>query len=152
MQQQQLLVGVDIGCRKHNVAIGGPNGIIKEFEFTHDSRGFQYFFAQIAAQTHQQKLPNVIVGMEGTNGYARPLDQMIKAKGYLLFNVNNLKLARFKEIFATPAQTDRIDAQQIVALMMMVPFMEQAKESLQPVPTVSDVDMQLKRLSRRRRQ
>jgi hypothetical protein len=49
--------------------------------------------------------------MEGTNGYARPLDQMINRKGYHLLNVNNLKLARFKEFFAAPAKTDRIDAQ-----------------------------------------
>jgi hypothetical protein len=43
MQQQQLLVGVDVGCHKHNVAIGGPNGMIDQFEITHDSRGFSYF-------------------------------------------------------------------------------------------------------------
>lgn len=152
LQQQQLLVGVDVGCRKHNVAIGGPNGMIDQFEITHDSRGFSYFFNQIAAQARRQALSTVVVGMEGTNGYARPLDQMINMKGYRLLNVNNLKLARFKEIFAAPAKTDRIDAQQILTLMMMAPFMEQVKESLQIVPTISEVEMQLKRISRRRRQ
>jgi transposase len=152
MQQQRLLVGVDVGCRKHNAAINGPNGIAEQFEFTHDARGFQYFFAQVAAQARRQKLPTVAVGMEGTNGYARPLDQMVKAKGYHLLNVNNLKLARFKEIFASPAKTDCIDAQQIVTLMMMAPFMEQVKETLQEVPVISEIEMQLKRISRRRRQ
>lgn len=152
MQQQQLLVGVDVGCRKHHVAIGGPIGIIEEFEISHNSRGFAYFFGRVATQAQQQKISTVIVGMEGTNGYARPLDQLVKAKGYCLLNVNNLKLARFKEIFATPAKTDRIDAQQIVTLMMMAPFMGQVKESLQQVPVISEVEMQLKRLSRRRRQ
>ncbi|GMA99892.1 IS110 family transposase [Pelosinus sp. IPA-1] len=148
---QQLLVGVDVGCHKHAVAIGGPNGIVEQFEITHDIRGFEYFFARVSAQARSQKLP-VVVGMEGTNGYARPLDQMVKARGYSLLNVNNLKLARFKEIFASPAKTDSIDAQQIVSLMIMAPFMDQVKESLQPVPTISEIEMQLKRLSRRRRQ
>ena len=105
----------------------------------------------MSAQARSQKLP-VVVGMEGTNGYARPLDKMVKAKRYSLLNVNNLKLARFKEIFASPAKTDSIDAQQIVSLMMMAPFMDQVKESLQPVPTISEIEMQLKRLSRRHRQ
>ena len=152
MQQQQLLVGVDVGCHKHNVAIGGPSGIVEQFEITHDSHGFEYFFARVVTQARRQKMSDVVVGMEGTNGYARPLDQMIKAKGYSLLNINNLKLARFKEIFASPAKTDRIDAQQIVTLMMMTPFMKQAKESLQQVPVIGEIEMQLKRISRRRRQ
>lgn len=152
MQQQQLLVGVDVGCYKHHVAIGGPGGIVEEFEITHNSRGFDYFFARVAAQSHRLHLPVVVVGMEGTNGYARPLDQMVKAKGYFLLNVNNLKLARFKEIFASPAKTDRIDAQQIITLMMMAPYMEQVKESLQQVPVIGNIETKLKRLSRRRRQ
>lgn len=151
MQHQQLLVGVDVGCHKHAVAISGPSGIVEQFEITHDIRGFEYFFAHVSAQARRQKLP-VVVGMEGTNGYARPLDQMVKAKGYTLLNVNNLKLARFKEIFATPAKTDRIDALQIVNLMVMAPFMDQVKESLQQVPIISEIEMQLKRISRRRRQ
>ncbi|MBP2662980.1 MAG: transposase family protein [Firmicutes bacterium] len=151
MQQQHLLVGVDVGCRKHHVAIGGPGGITEQFEITHDAGGFSYFFRRVSEQERRQRLP-VIVGMEGTNGYARPLDQLVKDKGYTLLNVNNLKLARFKEIFSSPAKTDSIDAQQIVTLMMMAPFMEQVKESLQPVLAVSMIERQLKRLSRRRRQ
>ena len=151
MQQQHLLVGVDVGCRKHHVAIGGPGGITEQFEITHDAYGFAYFFERVSEQAQRQRLP-VVVGMEGTNGYARPLDQLVKDKGYTLLNVNNLKLARFKEIFASPAKTDSIDAQQMVTLMMMAPFMEQVKESLQPVLTVSEIEQQLKRLSRRRRQ
>ena len=42
--------------------------------------------------------------MEGYNGWARPLDQQIQQRGYRLLNVNNLKLARFKEIFPRPGQ------------------------------------------------
>jgi transposase len=152
MLQHKLLVGVDVGCRKHTVAISGPGGISEQFEIAHDASGFQYFFSQVAKQARLQKTSNVYVGMEGTNGYARPLDQKVKAQGYYLLNVNNLKLARFKEIFAAPAKTDCLDAQQIVTLMMMAPFMERAKEILQEVPTVDKTEVQLKRISRRRRQ
>jgi len=55
------------------------------------------------------KLP-VSIGMEGHGGWARPLDEMILGKGWTLLNVNNLKLARYKEIFPSPAKTDAIDA------------------------------------------
>ena len=32
--------------------------------------------------------------MEGYNGHVRPLDSLVRARGWRLFNVNNLKLAR----------------------------------------------------------
>lgn len=150
--RQELLVGVDVGCRSHHVAIAEAGKIVSRFAITHDSHGFARFFAEIALRARQQKAMSVLVGMEGMNGYARPLDQLVQKRGYQLINVNNLKLARFKEIFAAPAKTDRIDADQIVSLMMMAPLMEQMKESLQSVPELSDAQMQLKRLCRRRRQ
>jgi hypothetical protein len=37
--------------------------------------------------------------MEGFNGCAGPLDRMVRRRGYRLYNINNLELARFKEIF-----------------------------------------------------
>jgi hypothetical protein len=44
--------------------------------------------------------------MEGDNGHARPLDRL---RGWQRSNLNNLKLARFKEIFPAAANSDRID-------------------------------------------
>lgn len=152
MNQERLLVGVDVGSRKHHVAIGSPNGLVHQFAITHDAKGFEYFFSQVITQARRQKVTAVNVGMEGTNGYARPLDQMVKDKGYRLMNINNLKMARFKEIFAAPAKTDRLDAQQIVSLMRLAPLMEQGKETLQEVPNIGEVEVKLKRISRRRRQ
>jgi len=58
--------------------------------------GFQDFFRRVEHHKHKSDLP-VAVAMEGFNGYARPLDQLIQERGYTLYNVNNLKLARFKE-------------------------------------------------------
>ena len=42
------------------------------------------------------------VAMEGYDGYARPLDRGIVEKDYKLYNVNNLKLDRLREIFPAP--------------------------------------------------
>jgi hypothetical protein len=47
--------------------------------------------------------------MEGYNGYAGPLDSLVRERGYRLYNRNNLKFARFKEIFSGAAKSDRID-------------------------------------------
>ena len=81
----------------------------KEFGISHTASGFQSLFSEINHYESTLKCP-VVIGMEGLNGYARPLDQLIQQKGYTLYNINNLKLARFKELFSGPAKTDAIDA------------------------------------------
>ncbi|HEX6172566.1 MAG TPA: hypothetical protein VF089_01030 [Candidatus Binatia bacterium] len=61
-------------------------------------------------ETHRKKKNcGVAVTMEGYNGHAW-LGQLIRQRGYRLYNLNNLKLARFKEIFSGAAKNDRIDA------------------------------------------
>jgi len=90
--------------------------------------------------------------MEGFNGHARPLDARILDHHYPLLNVNNLKLARFKEIFPGPAKTDPIDARKILELFRLQATLPMAKEVLQPVGVAPVENQQLKRLTRRRRQ
>lgn len=148
---EQLYVGIDVGCHKHSIAIATQTKLLEEFEVSHNTKGFQLFFSRVTYLANKLKLTPV-VGMEGTNGYARPLDQMIHSRGYKLLNINNLKLARFKEIFPSPAKTDAIDARKIVAFMKMAPLMDDSKEVIQQVAAVPKENQILKRLSRRRRQ
>ena len=145
-----LQVAVDIGSREHYVAIGlSEGGILDEFSMTHTPAGFQYFFSRIELQEHLYSLP-VDVAMEGYNGWARPLDGQVQRHGYQLYNVNNLKLARFKEIFPAPAKSDSIDAHKILELFQLQNHLPLAKGVLQAVLPVPNANQRLKRLSRRR--
>jgi len=147
-----LHVAVDIGSREHYVAIGLPEGeILDEFSISHTPAGFQSFFSRIEQQERFYSLP-VDVAMEGYNGWARPLDAQVQRHGYQLYNVNNLKLARFKEIFPAPAKSDSIDARKILELFQLQNHLPLAKGVLQSVLPVPDANQHLKRLSRRRRQ
>jgi hypothetical protein len=67
--------------------------------------------------------------MEGYNGYARPLDSLVRQRGYRLYNLNNLKFARFKEIFPGAAKSDRIDARKGLELFQLSAHLPLAKES-----------------------
>jgi len=88
-----IRVGVDVGVKTHQVGIAGPDGaILEEFSIPHSQEGFQEFFSRIERHHRKLGLP-VAVAMEGYNGCGRPLDRMIREKGYKLYNVNNLKLA-----------------------------------------------------------
>ena len=107
----ELRVSVDVGYRRHSVAIGLSSGeVLEEFEIEDRPEGFHEFFSRIEKH-HKTKSSPVAVAIEGYNGYARPLDSLVRRRGYRLYNLNNLKFARFKEIFPGAAKSDRIDAQ-----------------------------------------
>jgi hypothetical protein len=115
----EIRVSLDIGCRQHCVAVGLSDGtLLDEFEIDHTKQGFETFFKLIKQHECQHQLP-VSIAMEGYNGYARPLDQMIRARNYRLFSINNMKLARFKEIFPAAAKTDVIDARKGLELFQL---------------------------------
>lgn len=100
----EIRVSVDVGSRQHHVAIGLSRGaVLEEFAIAHQPEGFAHLFARI--ETHQHHYPGpVAVAMEGYNGYAGPLDRLVQARRYRLYNSNTLKLARFKEIFPGHSQ------------------------------------------------
>jgi transposase len=147
----ELRVSVDVGYRSHSVAIGLPNGeVLEEFEIAHRPEGFQEFFTRIEKHRKARDC-GVGVAMEGYNGYARPLDSLVRSRGYRLYNINNLKLARFKEIFPGAAKKDRIDARKGLELFQLSDHLPLAKEVLQEVRGTPKENEVLKRLTRRRR-
>ena len=150
-QALQLRVGVDVGSRCHSVAVGLTDGsLLEEFEIPHTAAGFGDFFARIEGHAKRHPYP-IAVAMEGYNGHVRPLDSLVKARGWRLFNVNNLKLARFKEIFPTAAKSDRIDSAKTLELFQLRDHLPMAGDVLQEVMATPEENDILKRLSRRRR-
>jgi transposase len=152
MNLQTLRVGIDVGSARHRVAVGLPDGkLIDEFDIDHHADGFSQFFRRIGLLEDRHQLP-VSVAMEGYNGWARPLDSQIRRHGWQLYSVNNLKLARYKEIFPAPAKTDAIDARRILELFQLSARLPVARNALQEVKPTPVVNEQLKRLTRRRKQ
>lgn len=148
----EIRVSVDVGCYQHSVAVGLPNGeVLDEFDIDHSPMGFSQFFDRIAAQERRLCASDVRVAMEGYNGHARPLDTLVRLHDYRLFNVNNLKLARFKEIFPAAAKSDRIDARKGLELFQLDEHLPMAKGVLQEIAATPAANDKLKRLTRRRR-
>lgn len=146
-----IRVSIDVGCHQHSIAIGLPNGeVVDEFEVAHRPEGFDLFFHRVD-EYRRRFGGEVSVAMEGYNGWARPLDTLVRSRGYRLYNVNNLKLARFKEIFPAAAKTDRIDARKGLELFQLSDHIPAAKGVLQEVSATPLENEKLKRLTRRRR-
>ena len=66
-------------------------------------------------------------------------------------NINNLNLARFKEIFPGASKTDPIDSRKGLELFQLQQVLPLAKNVLQEVYAIPRVNQELKRLTRRRR-
>jgi transposase len=148
----QLHVAIDVGSQQHRVAIGWDEGNpIEEFDCPHTSAGLSDFFNRIRKHEDSHHA-EVCVAMEGFGGYARPLDSQILAQGWRLYAINNLKFARFKEIFPAPAKTDAIDAKRMLQLLQLRERIPMASAVLQEVAPVDPLHQQLKALTRRRKQ
>lgn len=148
--EPQIRVGIDVGSKSHQVGIASPEGVLlEEFSIPHCRQGFDRFFERV--EHHRRGLP-VAVAMEGYGGHARPLDKEILRRGYELLNVNNLKLARFREIFPAPAKTDPLDARLILDLFLLDEHLPLSRGALARVCEVPEVNERLLRLSRRRRE
>lgn len=152
MKVNELQVAVDVGARMHRVAVGDAAGrLLEEFDLAHTAAGFAGFFTRIERLRGTSKA-TVSVAMEGYNGWARPLDSEVLAHGWKLYNVNNLKLARYKEIFPAPAKTDAIDARRILELFRLRSDLPVARGVLHEMVALTQEAERLKRLTRRRRQ
>jgi transposase len=148
-----LRVAVDVGSVRHRVAVGLGNGkLLDEFDIAHDGPGLADFFVRVERHEKQQSTQGVAVAMEGHGGYARPLDARVLRRGWRLFSVNNLKLARFKEMFPAPAKSDAIDAKRMLELFQMYDKVPMARTVLQEVAPVAPNEQKLKALTRRRKQ
>ena len=152
MTKPTIRVAIDVGSKSHRVGVGLSEGqVLEGFSIAHNQEGFEQFFGRVEFYRQRWERP-VEVAMEGYNGWARPLDQQIQQRGYRLLNVNNLKLARFKEIFPAPAKTDHIDTDKMLELFQLGDTLKRAKNVIQEVKPVPEENRQLKRLTRRRRQ
>lgn len=152
LNSQEIRVCLDIGSEKHYAVIGLPTGeIFEEFPVIHSPQGISKFFDRVDKLSKKHQLP-VSVAMEAYNGYARPIDQMVLDKNYRLFNVNNHKLARYKEIFPGPSKSDPVDARAILELFNMREDSRISKNALQEIFKAPEINEQLKRFTRTRRQ
>ena len=71
-KSRELRVSVDVGYRRHHVAMGfSSGGVLEEFEIEHRIEGFEDLFSRIEKHRGANN-GSVAVAMEGFNGWARP--------------------------------------------------------------------------------
>lgn len=154
----KVLVCIDVGFQKHYaaIALSTPDSLqrLDGFPISHTPEGIDFFFKRLEEIKSTHQLP-IHVAMEGYNGYARPIDSYVLEHGYRLFNLNNVQLANYKKLVRKRAKSDPVDSWKMVDLFRFHEInMRESKTNqtnvIQEVFQIDDVNVKLKRLTRRR--
>ena len=122
-----LIVGVDIGKRRHFARFRLPDGhISKPFSFENTKEGFTQMEQQIRLNLEKGKYKSVVVGVESTGHYWKPFvyyfDELPDIR---LVQVNPAHVKKAKEIYdSSPGKTDQKDPAVIAMLIQMGKFQE----------------------------
>lgn len=115
-----LLVGVDVAKKKHFARIHSQIGLdsVKPFQFHNNREGFHRLLSKICEAQSKEKADRVVVGMEPTGHYWKPLARFLQEHGYTVVIVNPYHVKKSKELEDnTQTKSDRKDAGIIVQLV-----------------------------------
>ena len=114
-----LLVGVDVSSRKHDGCLGvGDRVLRRKLTFANSRDGLARLEAAIAKEKRRSGAEIVIVGMEPTGVYWKPLHHHLQGLGHAVVLVHGKAVQNNRKTMAdNGSQTDRKDAYCILDLM-----------------------------------
>ena len=117
MKTKELLGGIDIGSESHHVVVMDNEGkVLYDKKISHRFSEFQKGIREFR-EIEAREGSKISFGIEGKNGYGAPFDRILGKGGFSLYNIDNLKLKRFRNIFGAEWKTDRRDATMLAKLM-----------------------------------
>jgi transposase len=114
-----LVVGIDIAKNRHVAVAEGPGGVMtKPFAFDNSLQGFLQLIDWLSKATTRLGTASIVIGMEPTGHYWKPLGEWLQEKGYELRFVSPVLTKRAKEMLdGSPLKTDAKDAAVIADLV-----------------------------------
>lgn len=115
-----IVVGVDIAKKEHWARIYNPVGldVVRPFPFQNNREGFYRLVSKILEAQQKEQAERVVVGMEPTGHYWKPLAWFLQQQGYPVVMVNPYHVKKSKELDDnSPSKTDRKDAGTIATLV-----------------------------------
>ena len=107
-----LWVAVDIGKRKHEACLGRTDRVLRRrLVFSNTSEGFLRLEESIAQTRTRSRIDLVVVGMEPTGPYWKPLFAQLKARGYPVVLVHSKAVKHNRKTMAgNDGKTDSLDS------------------------------------------
>lgn len=146
---KSLAGGIDIGSEQHQVIIlNEEDKILYDRKIAHRFSEFYQAIKEFREIEAREK-GVITFALEGKNGYGSPLDRILVENGFTLYNIDNLKLKRFREVFGAEWRNDRRDARMLAKMLKLRNYVDAEKEkAFVEVGKVPLVNEKLKLLSR----
>lgn len=112
VRSNAVIVGVDMAKKKHFARVIDSYGIDigKPFSFQNNIDGFIRLEGKLLQIQEKAGAERVIVGMEPTGHYWKPLAWWLRERGYTVVIVNPMLVKRHKEdLDNSPSKSDRKD-------------------------------------------
>ncbi len=125
---KNLAGGIDVGSEQHHVIImNDREEVLYDREVVHKFSEFYEVIEEFRKIEAKEKM-RITFAMEGKNGYGSPFDRILIENGFTLYNVDNLKLRRFKDVFGAEWRNDRRDARMLAKMLKIRDYVETEKE------------------------
>ena len=120
--------GIDIGSESHHVIIMDGNGkVLCDRKVAHRFREFHEAIGEFK-EIEERQQGEITFAIEGKNGYGVPFDRILMENGFKLYNVDNLKLRRFRDVFGSEWRNDRRDAKMLAKMLKLKDHMDAEEE------------------------
>jgi transposase len=88
---EDLVVGLDIGKRKHHAFFGNANGktVLKGLIVENSAEGFRHLLSQVGFYMQRDGFRRVVFGLEPTSVYHKPLAEHLIEQGHLVVYATN---------------------------------------------------------------
>ena len=146
---KSLSGGIDIGSEHHHVIIiGDEERILYDQKVSHKFSEFHRAVKEFR-EIEEREEGKISFAIEGKNGYGAPFDRILIDNGFTLYNVDNLKLKRFRDVFGAEWRNDQRDAKMLAKMLRLRDYLDVKDEkAFIRVEKVSEVNERLKILSR----
>jgi transposase len=123
-----LTGGIDIGSESHHVIImDGSGKVLYDRKVAHKFSKFHEAIGEFRGIEEKQR-GEITFAIEGKNGYGAPFDRMLIESGFKLYNVDNFKLRRFRDVFGAEWRNDRRDAKMLAKMLRLKDHMDAEEE------------------------
>jgi len=127
---KRLSGGIDVGSVAHHVTIlDEEDHVLYNRKISHTLDEFTESIKQFKKIEKKEK-GEISFALEGKNGYSRPFDRILLDQGFALYNIDNLKLKRFREAFAGEWKDDERDALMLSKMLKLKEHINGKKEKV----------------------
>jgi hypothetical protein len=127
---KRLSGGIDVGSESHHILIlDEEDKVLYNQKVAHKLNEFAEN-VKLFKQLEKQERGKLSFALEGKNGYSAPLDRILLGEGFTLYNVDNLKLKRFREAFAGEWRDDERDSLMLSKMLKLKDHLNSEREKV----------------------